>query len=354
MTPKSLPLGPVMLDVEGVRLTDADRRRLNHPLAGGVILFSRNYANGAQLTGLTEEIHALRNPPLIIAVDHEGGRVQRFRDGFTAIPAMRELGWAWDHGQQHARQLAQEIGVVLAAELLAHGVDLSFAPVLDLDRGISTVIGDRGFHSDPLAVGELARAVLHGLKQAGMNGVGKHFPGHGTVSADSHHEIPVDDRTYADIEASDLEPFRRLIDAGVGGIMPAHVIYPRVDDQPAGFSSVWLTQVLRGRLGFDGVIFSDDLSMEGARVAGGVTDRARAAFGAGCDMVLLCNSPEAADELLDNLSHPMPAVSLARLARMHGRSRPGGMARLREDARYAHALHAIAAFGKREGELPLA
>ena len=354
MTPKSLPLGPVMLDVEGVRLTGADRRRLNHPLAGGVILFSRNYANGAQLTGLTEEIHALRNPPLIIAVDHEGGRVQRFRDGFTAIPAMRELGWAWDHGQQQARQLAQEIGFVLAAELLAHGVDLSFAPVLDLDRGISTVIGDRGFHSDPLAVGELARAVLHGLKQAGMNGVGKHFPGHGTVSADSHHEIPVDDRTYADIEASDLEPFRRLIDAGVGGIMPAHVIYPRVDDQPAGFSSVWLTQVLRGRLGFDGVIFSDDLSMEGARGAGGVTDRARAAFGAGCDMVLLCNSPDAADELLDNLSHPMPAVSLARLARMHGRSRPGGMARLREDARYAHALHAIAAFGKREGELPLA
>jgi len=354
MTPKSLPLGPVMLDVEGVRLTGADRRRLNHPLAGGVILFSRNYANGAQLTGLTEEIHALRNPPLIIAVDHEGGRVQRFRDGFTAIPAMLELGWAWDHGQQQARQLAQEIGFVLAAELLAHGVDLSFAPVLDLDRGISTVIGDRGFHSDPLAVGELARAVLHGLKQAGMNGVGKHFPGHGTVSADSHHEIPVDDRTYADIEASDLEPFRRLIDAGVGGIMPAHVIYPRVDDQPAGFSSVWLTQVLRGRLGFDGVIFSDDLSMEGARGAGGVTDRARAAFGAGCDMVLLCNSPDAADELLDNLSHPMPAVSLARLARMHGRSRPGGMARLREDARYAHALHAIAAFGKREGELPLA
>jgi len=354
MTPKSLPLGPVMLDVESVHLTDADRRRLNHPLAGGVILFSRNYANGAQLAGLTEEIHALRNPPLIIAVDHEGGRVQRFRDGFTAIPAMRELGWAWDHGQQQARQLAHEVGFVLAAELLAHGVDLSFAPVLDLDRGISSVIGDRGFHSDPLAVGELARAVLHGLKQAGMNGVGKHFPGHGTVSADSHHEVPVDDRTYEDIEAADLAPFRRLIEAGVGGIMPAHVVYPRVDHQPAGFSPMWLKQVLRGRLGFDGVIFSDDLSMEGARGAGRVTDRARAAFGAGCDMVLLCNSPEAVDELLDNLSYPMPAVSLARLARMHGRPRPGGMTRLREDARYAHALDAIASIGKREGELPLA
>ena len=354
MTPKNLPLGPVMLDVEGTRLADADRRRLNHPLAGGVILFSRNYVDGAQLAGLTEEIHALRNPPLIIAVDHEGGRVQRFREGFTAIPAMRELGWNWDHGQPQARQLAQEAGFVLAAELLAHGVDLSFAPVLDLDRGVSSVIGDRGFHSDPLAVGELGRALLHGLKQAGMNGVGKHFPGHGTVSADSHHELPIDDRSYEDIEAADLAPFRRLIEAGIGGIMPAHVIYPRVDDQPAGFSSVWLKQVLRGRLGFDGVIFSDDLSMEGARGAGGVTERAQAAFSAGCDMVLLCNSPAAADELLDNLSHPLPAVSLARLARMHGRPRPGGMARLREDARYAQALHAIAAIGKREGELPLA
>jgi len=354
MTPKSLPLGPVMLDVEGVHLTDADRRRLNHPLAGGVIFFSRNYANGAQLAALTEEIHALRNPPLILAVDHEGGRVQRFRDGFTALPAMRELGWTWDHGQQQARQLAQDVGFVLAAELLAHGVDLSFAPVLDLDRGVSSVIGDRGFHSDPLAVAELARALLHGLKQAGMNGVGKHFPGHGTVGADSHHEVPVDDRAYEEIEAADLAPFRRLIEAGLGGIMPAHVIYPRVDDQPAGFSTVWLKQVLRGRLGFDGVIFSDDLSMEGARIAGGVIERARAAFGAGCDMVLLCNSPQAVDELLDNLNHAMPAVSLARLARMHGRPRPGGMVRLREDARYARALHALAGIGKREGELPLA
>jgi beta-N-acetylhexosaminidase len=354
MTPKSLPLGPVMLDVEGVHLTDADRRRLNHPLAGGVILFSRNYANRAQLVALTEEIHALRNPPLIIAVDHEGGRVQRFRDGFTALPAMRELGWTWDHGQQQARQLAQDVGFVLAAELLAHGVDLSFAPVLDLDRGVSSVIGDRGFHSDPLAVAELARALLHGLKQAGMNGVGKHFPGHGTVGADSHHEVPVDDRAYEEIEAADLAPFRRLIEAGLGGIMPAHVIYPRVDDQPAGFSTVWLKQVLRGRLGFDGVIFSDDLSMEGARIAGGVIERARAAFGAGCDMVLLCNSPQAVDELLGNLNHAMPAVSLARLARMHGRPRPGGMVTLREDAHYARALHALAGIGKREGELPLA
>jgi beta-N-acetylhexosaminidase len=350
----TIPLGPVMLDLEGTQLTEVDRRRLTHPLAGGVTLFSRNYASPEQLVGLTAEIHALRNPPLVIAVDHEGGRIQRFRDGFTAIPAMRELGWVWDHDQPHARQLAQELGFVLAAELLAHGVDVSLAPVLDVDRGKSTVIGDRAFHSDPHTIGELARALLHGFKQAGMSGVGKHFPGHGHVSADSHHEVPVDERTYAEIQAVDLVPFRRLIEAGLGGIMPAHVIYPKADDKPAGFSTFWLKQVLRGRLGFDGVIFSDDLSMEGARVAGGVTERARAALGAGCDMVLLCNCPEAADDLLDNLGYTMPAVSLARLARMHGRQLPGGMVKLREDVRYARALHAIAGIGKRDGELPLA
>ena len=354
MTARSVQLGPVMLDLEGTGLTETDRKRLGHPLAGGVILFSRNFASLGQLAALTEAIHALRNPPLVIAVDHEGGRVQRFRDGFTTLPAMRELGWTWDHGQQHARQLAQEVGYVLAAELLAHGVDLSFAPVLDIDWRSSSVIGDRAFHSDPRAVGELARALLHGFRQAGMSGVGKHFPGHGHVGADSHHEVPVDERTYEEIEADDLAPFRRLIESGLGGIMPAHVIYPRVDDRPAGFSPVWLKQVLRGRLGFDGVIFSDDLNMEGASVAGDVTERARAALGAGCDMVLLCNNPQAVDVLLDKLDYAMPAVSLARLARMHGRPLPGGMVRLREDARYAHALHAIAGIGRRDGELPLA
>ena len=354
MKGRTLPLGPVMLALEGTQLTDAERRRLSHPLAGGVILFSGNFATSEQLVRLTAEIHALRNPPLVIAVDHEGGRVQRFRDGFTALPAMRELGGAWDHGQQHARHLAQELGFVLAAELLAHGVDVSLAPVLDVDRGVSSVIGDRAFHSDPHTIGELARALLHGFKQAGMSGVGKHFPGHGHVSADSHHEVPVDERTYQEIEAVDLVPFRRLIEAGLGGVMPAHVIYPRVDDQPAGFSTVWLKQVLRGRLGFDGVIFSDDLGMEGARVAGGMTERARAALGAGCDMVLLCSYLDVVDELLDNLSYAMPAVSLARLARMHGRQLPGGMVKLREDVRYARALHAIAGIGTRDGELPLA
>lgn len=348
-----LPLGPVMLDVAGTELTEEDRRRLAHPLAGGMVLFSRNYAGSEQLARLTAEIHALRNPSLIIAVDHEGGRVQRFRDGFTAIPAMRELGWAWDANPQRALRLTHEVGFVLAAELRAHGVDLSLAPVLDVDHGASNVIGDRALHSDPQAIAELARALVQGFRQAGMSGVGKHFPGHGHVRADSHLEVPEDERTYAEIEASDLVPFRRLIGAGLGGIMPAHVIFPKVDSRPAGFSPVWLKRVLRGELGFDGVVFSDDLSMEGASVAGGVIERAQTALAAGCDMVLVCNNPRAVDELYAGFSYPMPAVSLARLARMHGRQHAENMVKLREDARYVQALHAIAGIGVRDGELPL-
>lgn len=354
MSAKSLPLGPVMLDLGDTGLTEEDRRRLMHPLTGGVILFSRNYSGPEQLGRLTAEIHALRNPPLLIAVDHEGGRVQRFREGFTAIPAMREVGRSWDRSPQHARQLAQELGFVLAAELRAHGVDLSFAPVLDVDHGTSEVIGDRAFHSDPRAIADLARSLLQGFKQAGMSGVGKHFPGHGHVVADSHHSSPVDERAYDEIEATDLTPFRRLIDAGLGGIMPAHVVFPRVDERPAGYSSVWLKTVLRGRLGFGGVIFSDDLSMEGAGVAGGVVERATVALAAGCDVVLVCNDPRAVDELLGGLSYSIPAVSLARLARMHGRQPPRAMVQLREDPRYVQALHAIAGIGRRDGELPLA
>jgi len=353
MSAKSMHLGPVMVDLAGPEIGTEDRRRLMHPLTGGVILFSRNYAGPEQLARLTGEIHALRNPPLVIAVDHEGGRVQRFRDGFTIIPCMRELGRAWDASPQRARQLAQSVGFVLAAELRAHGVDLSFAPVLDVDYGASGVIGDRAFHSDPRAISELARALLLGFKQAGMSGVGKHFPGHGHVRADSHLEVPVDERSYAEIEANDLVPFRRLIAAGLGGIMPAHVIYPQVDGRPAGFSPVWLKQVLRGELGFDGVVFSDDLSMEGASTAGGVTERAQAALGAGCDMVLICKNPQAVDELYAGFSYAMPAVSLARLARMHGRVHAENMVKLREDARYAQALHAMAGIGTRDGDLPL-
>ena len=354
MSPKALSLGPVMLDVEGVALQAADQRRLLHPLTGGVILFTRNFTDPAQLRDLTASIHALRNPPLLIAVDHEGGRVQRFRDGFTVLPAMAELGRSWDQDRRQALRLAQDLGFVLAAELRAHGVDLAFAPVLDVNHGVSEVIGDRAFHSDARAIADLAHAVLQGLKQAGMSGVGKHFPGHGHVRADSHHASPVDDRAYEQIEAVDLAPFRRLIDAGLGGIMPAHVIFPKVDNVPAGYSAVWLKTVLREKLGFGGMIFSDDLSMEGAGVVGGVVERATAALGAGCDMVLVCNNPRGADELLDGFDYAMPAVSLARLARMHGRQRPPAMEALRVDARYARALDSVAAISRRDGELPLA
>ena len=347
------PLGPVMLDVAGTALTDTDRQRLAHPLAGGVILFARNYASPEQLVRLTSDIHAVRHPPLIIGVDHEGGRVQRFREGFTSIPPMRELGQAWDRDQARARALAQDLGFVLAAELRAHGVDLTFAPVLDVEHGRSGVIGDRALHSNPQAVAELARSLVRGFKAAGMSAVGKHFPGHGHVLADSHHAVPVDERPYEEIAAHDLVPFRRLATA-LGGMMPAHVVYPRVDALPAGFSPTWLKRVLREGLSFGGVVFSDDLSMEGASGAGGVVARAQAALGAGCDMVLLCNDPAGVDELLAGLSHATPPATLARFARMRGRARAKNMEKLRQEARYADALRALAAMEAKEGELPLA
>ena len=349
-----VPLGPVVIDVEGLELTGEDRRRLAHPLTGGVILFARNYEGPEQLQRLTAAIHAVREPALVIAVDHEGGRVQRFKKGFTALPPMRTLGVEWDRNPQEARRLAHETGYVLAAELRAHGVDLSFAPVLDVDHGGSSVIGDRAFHADPEAVAELAAGVLQGLKEGGMGAVGKHFPGHGYVRADSHLELPVDERPYADLELADLVPFVRLMRAGLPAMMPAHVVYSEVDSRPAGFSPVWLKRILREELGFDGLVFSDDLSMEGARTAGGIVDRVDAALGAGCDMVLVCNDAAAVDALYGSFSHAMPAVGLARLARLHGRSAPESMVRLREDPRYVAALHAIAGLGQGSGELPLA
>ena len=351
---RSLPLGPVVIDVAGTALTEEDRRRLLHPLTGGVILFSRNYESPEQLQQLTSAIHELREPALVIAVDHEGGRVQRFRSGFTRLPPMRALGEAWGRNRQQARHLAHETGYVLAAELRAHGVDLSFTPVLDVDHGNSSVIGDRAFHSDPETVSELAGALMQGLREGGMSAVGKHFPGHGHVRADSHLELPVDDRPYADIELADLVPFARLVRAGLPAIMPAHVVYPAVDTRPASFSPVWLKRVLRDELRFDGLVFSDDLSMEGARTLGGIAERADAALGAGCDMVLVCNDPAAVDALYGSFTYAMPAVGLARLARLHGRSAPDSMVKLREDARYVDALHAIAGLGQGSGELPLA
>ena len=316
MTAITLPRGPVMLDVCGTRLGAEDRERLLHPQTGGVILFSRNFEDPVQLGALTAEIHALRDPPLLIAVDHEGGRVQRFRNGFTRLPAMRSLGRLWDRDPRQALADAEATGLLLAAELRANGVDLSFTPVLDIDYGRSAVIGDRAFHRQPEAIADLATALMRGLGRGGMAAVGKHFPGHGHVPGDSHHEVPVDERGYAGIEAEDLVPFRRMVAAGMQGVMPAHVIYPAIDSAPAGFSACWLQQILRATLRFDGIIFSDDLSMEGARVAGSVTERGAAALDAGCDMVLVCNNPHAADQLLDGLRRPMTAAGQERLSRL--------------------------------------
>lgn len=346
-------LGPVMLDVLGKHLTKEDEDRLRHPLTGGVILFSRNYESLGQLTDLTAAIHALRTPALLVAVDHEGGRVQRFREGFTRIPAMRELGLIWNTQPQRARHLAQQVGYVLAAELRACGVDFSFTPVLDVDYGQSCVIGDRAFHSDPQAIAELAHSLQLGLKQAGMHTVGKHFPGHGFVRADSHLEIPQDERSFIDIEMCDLIPFQRMIAFGMTAVMPAHVIYPRVDSRPAGFSQIWLKTILRGQLGFEGCIFSDDLSMEGAAVAGGIVERAEAALKAGCDMVLVCNKPESADELLRSLHWEMPATSLARLAQMRGKAHPESLVKLHERLSFLKALGEVATIGVSNEELPL-
>ncbi len=347
-------LGPVMLDVLGTNLTPEDEARLRHPLVGGVILFARNYESPRQLAELTARIHALRTPPLLIAVDHEGGRVQRFREGFTRLPAMRELGKIWDGHPKRARHLAQQAGYVLAAELRACGVDFSFTPVLDVDFGTSSVIGDRAFHGKPEAIADLAHALLQGLRQGGMPTVGKHFPGHGYVQADSHLAIPVDERSYTDIELCDLVPFRQMVNFGMTAVMPAHVIYPKVDDKPAGFSSIWLKNILRGELGFEGCIFSDDLSMEGATVAGGIVQRAQAALEAGCDMVLVCNRPDLADQLLTGLKWDMPAASRARLAHMRGHPHPDTLVQLHEQPEYLKAVHEVALIGATEGELPLA
>ncbi|MCE9659438.1 MAG: beta-N-acetylhexosaminidase [Burkholderiales bacterium] len=327
---------PVVLDVAGLTLDGDDRRRLEHPLTGGVILFSRNWRDRKQLTELVAEIKALR-PDLIVCVDHEGGRVQRFRsDGFTHLPPMRVLGEMWmddgrsgpGSGAMRAMEAATAAGHVLASELRACGVDLSFTPVLDLDHGGSGVIGDRAFHRDPRVVTTLAKSLMHGLLEAGMRNCGKHFPGHGFVKADSHTEIPVDRRSLAAILADDARPYEWLA-GSLSSVMPAHVVYPKVDANPAGFSPRWLKDILRLQLDFEGAIFSDDLSMAGARRVGGAelsyADAATLALGAGCDMVLLCNQSlggsTALDELLDGLLEaeanghwqPDPASELRRL-----------------------------------------
>ncbi|KGD89458.1 beta-hexosaminidase [Achromobacter sp. RTa] len=333
-----LPPGPVMVDVAGYALTKEEKKRLRHPLVGGVILFARNFENRRQLTALTRQIHKARKEPLLILVDHEGGRVQRFReDGFTPLPAMRELGALWERDPLLAMRLATEAGYVLAAELRACGVDMSFTPVLDLDYGVSKVIGNRAFHRDPRVVAMLSRALIQGLQLAGMSACGKHFPGHGFVEADSHHEIPVDERPLKRILEEDGAPYAWLGDSILPSVMPAHVIYPKVDRHPAGFSKRWVRDILRKRLGYDGVVFSDDLTMEGASVAGDILARANAALGAGCDMVLVCNRPDLADELLSRLEFEHPAESVARIRRLMPRFAAPDWDTLQAETRYQNA-----------------
>jgi len=307
---------PLIIDIAGPALTATDQRRLKHPLVGGLILFARNWQDRAQLVALVAEIKALRGE-LLVCVDHEGGRVQRFKtDGFTHLPPMSALGQLWmqdgrageGHGAMRALDAATAVGYVLGSELRACGVDLSFAPVLDLDHGGSGVIGDRALHRDPRVVAALARALMHGLLQAGMANCGKHFPGHGFVAAVSHTDVPIDRRSLKAILADDAAPYPWLSTV-LASVMPAHVVYPRVDRRPAGFSARWLREILRERLGFQGAIFSDDLSMDGARHLDGrllsYTDAAVRALSAGCDMVLLCNQSvgggRAVDELIDGL-----------------------------------------------------
>jgi len=308
---------PVVLDIAGTTLNADDRRRLRHPLTGGLILFARNWESRAQLTALTAEIKAIR-PDVLICVDHEGGRVQRFRnDGFTHLPPMRVLGELWMRDALAASDAATACGHVLGSELRACGVELSYTPVLDLDHGGSSVIGDRAFHRDARVATMLAKSLMHGLLLAGMANCGKHFPGHGFVKADSHHAVPVDKRSLKAILSDDAKPYDWL-STSLASVMPAHVIYPKVDALPAGFSERWLKQILRSDLGFQGAIFSDDLSMEGAKVAGSAVDGALAALNAGCDMVLLCNQSldggQAVDALLDGLQ----------AAQADGRWRPDG------------------------------
>lgn len=300
-----------MLGVEGPALMDADRARLADSRVGGVILFARNFESSPQLRALTAAIRAVRGE-LVIGVDHEGGRVQRFRrDGFTVLPAMRTLGERFESDPIAANAAAFDIGVTIARELCAHDVDFSFTPVLDLDYGASGVIGDRAFHADPVVVADLAGALVRGLASGGVASVGKHFPGHGFVAADSHVDTPVDARTLDDVLASDIVPFAALIQQGLDAIMPAHVVYPAVDARPAGFSPVWIGEILRRRLRFDGLVFSDDLEMAGARSAGDIVARADAAVAAGCDVVLVCNDFAAIDDLLARWT-PASQPALAR------------------------------------------
>jgi beta-N-acetylhexosaminidase len=329
-----------MVDVAGTALDAEEREMLRHPLVGSVILFTRNYADPLQLAALVAEIHSLRSPALIVGVDHEGGRVQRFRPGFSVLPSARRIGHEYDADPKAGLALARELGWLMAAELRGVGVDLSFAPCVDLDYGVSEVIGDRAFHSRPAAVGELAVAYMHGMRDAGMIATAKHFPGHGAVVADSHHAVPVDRRALEDLEP-DLAPYRLLIANGIAGIMVAHVVFPEVDSLPASVSRRWVRGVLREDMRFQGVVFTDDLSMQGAAAAGDVVTRARLALDAGCDVLPVCNQRASVIALLDGLKEKPDPTSSLRLVRLRGRGAADYTA-LRADERWQRSQQTLA------------
>ncbi len=310
-----MTLGPLMIDIAGTELTAEDRDILAHPLVGGVIMFARNFAAPEQMRALTASIRSLRSPELLIAVDQEGGRVQRFADGFTRLPALRGIGRVFDNDEALGRRLARLHGTLMATEVLSVGVDFSFAPVVDIDRGLCEVIGDRSPHCAPDGVATLSLAYMQGMRRAGMAAVAKHFPGHGGVVGDSHHVLPEDRREFADL-LDDLRPYETLIDDGLRGVMMAHIRYPAICDEVASLSSYWIREVLRRQLGFRGAVFSDDLSMAGAGVAGGPVERARAAVTAGADMILICTDRPAAEQVIAAIPVQPDAAVHARLAAM--------------------------------------
>ncbi len=313
-----MTLGPVMVDLAGIALEPDERELLAHPQVGSVILFTRNYENPDQLRRLVAEIHAVRSPALLVAVDQEGGRVQRFQSGFTRLPAMREIGRRYSVSRADGLALARQLGWLMAVELRAVGVDMSIAPCVDVDYGVSRAIGDRALAANAAAVADLAVAYMLGMREAGMAATAKHFPGHGAVAADSHVALPVDRREWPDVEA-DLQPYRRLIANGLPAVMAAHVAFPAVDEKPASLSRRWIDGVLRGELGFQGAIFADDLSMAGAAAFGDITARAALALAAGCDVLPVCNDRAATLKLLDSMRTAADPVSRLRLVRLHGR-----------------------------------
>ncbi len=311
--------GPVIIDLTGLELLPEEGELLQHPFVGGVILFARNYESTTQITQLCRAIRQASPLPLLIAVDQEGGRVQRLKDGFVRLPSMGEVGQLYQASPAAGLQLAYDCGWIMAAELLAVGVDLSFAPVVDLDKQLNTVIGDRSFSATPAIVIRLAEAMIKGMHEAGMAATAKHFPGHGSVKVDSHLDLPVDSRPFAEIECEDMQPFSALITSGIDALMPAHILFSAVDDQPVGFSRYWLQNVLRKQLRFSGVIFSDDLNMAGAAFAGSYIDRAMAALDAGCDSVLICNNRSGALEIIDHLPEKY-RFSAERLQNLRGKA----------------------------------